>query len=49
MLHVIADEAMRVAFGGVTATATVGHYLQAGIARDIEIPASGTISIRDVA
>ena len=49
VLHIVPDEAMRVAFGGTTATATVGHYLQANVARDIEIPVSGAISIIDVA
>lgn len=43
------DEDMRVAFGGQTATATFGHIFLADTPRDIEVPASGTISVVDVA
>lgn len=49
VLHIQADEAMRVAFGGVAATATSGHVLFASESRDIEIPESGLISLIDVA
>jgi len=49
VLHIQGDEAMRLAFGGTAATATLGHVIFAGETRYIEIPASGTISIIDVA
>lgn len=49
VLHIVGDEAMRIAFGGTTATASSGHYLAANEARDLEIPESGAISIIDVA
>lgn len=49
VLHIEGSEAMRVSFGGVAATASSGHYLAASLARDIEIPVSGAISIIDVA
>lgn len=49
VLHIQGDEAMRVAFGGDAATATSGHVLFASETRVIEVPASGAISIIDVA
>lgn len=49
VLHIQGDEAMRIAFGGDTATATLGHILFANETREIEVPASGAISIIDVA
>ena len=49
VLHIEIDELARVAFGGVTATAAIGHLLSVTSARDIEIPADGAISIIDVA
>lgn len=49
VLHIKVDEDARLAFGGDTATATLGHILFANEARDIEIPESGAISIVDVA
>jgi len=49
VLGIICDEAARVVVGGGTASASVGYYLQPGIARDIEISAGGTVSIIDVA
>lgn len=47
MIH--ADEAMRIAFGGVAATASTGHYIPAGGQRDFECADPGAISIIDVA
>ena len=49
VLHIQGDEAMRVAFGGSTATATLGHILFATESRSIEVPTTGAISIIDVA
>ena len=49
VIHIAVDEDMRVQFGGVAATATSGYLLTSSAIRDIEIPASGAISIVDVA
>lgn len=49
VIRVKLDEDGRIAFGGDTATAVIGHALYAGDFRDIEIPEGGTISIIDVA
>lgn len=48
VLH--ADEAMRVAFNGTSATNT-GHYIPAGIQREFEITQgnAGAVSVTDVA
>lgn len=43
------DEAARVNFGGVAATATVGHIVFAAETADIEVSANGAISIIDLA
>lgn len=48
-IYIVGDEAMRIAFGGDTATATSGHYIPASTPREFEIPASGAVSIIDVA
>lgn len=44
-----ADEAMRLSFGGVAATAHVGHYIPAGELVEIECEQGGTVSVRDIA
>lgn len=49
VLTIRMDEDARVMFGGLTATATVGHILFANETRDLEVEADGTISIIDVA
>lgn len=49
VLHIVGDEAMRVQFGGVAATASSGYLLEALVSRDIEVPVSGAVSIIDVA
>lgn len=49
VLHIVCDELARVVIGGGTATASSGFLLEAGEARDIEISASGTISVIDEA
>ena len=51
VLRVHADEAMRISFGGTTATATVGHYVPAGATADFEIEPGhdGNVSAADVA
>lgn len=49
VLHIQGDEDMRIRFGGTAATATAGMILFANTPRDIEISASGAISIIDVA
>jgi hypothetical protein len=49
VLHITCDELARVRIGGTAATATAGFLLQPDVARDIEITASGTISIIDEA
>lgn len=49
VLTIQVDEAARVMFGGVDATATTGHILFANETRDLEITGDGTIRIIDVA
>jgi hypothetical protein len=49
ILTIQGTEAMRVLFGGETATATDGMIVFAVETADLEITASGTISIIDVA
>lgn len=48
VLYITGDEEMRVAFGGASATASYGHFIPA-TGRMIEVPASGAVSIIDVA
>ncbi|QDP48379.1 MAG: hypothetical protein Tp118SUR00d2C21406231_73 [Prokaryotic dsDNA virus sp.] len=49
VLTIVMDEAARVQFGGVAATATSGHIVPANIPVDLEISASGAISVADIA
>lgn len=49
ILTITCDELARVRLGGVAATATLGYLLQPNVARQIEIGASGTVSITDEA
>ena len=49
VLTIQVDEAARVMFGGVAATATVGHIIFASETADIEASADGAVSIIDVA
>lgn len=49
VLHMVADEVMRVAIGGATATASSGFLLEANVARDIEITTAGKVSVIDEA
>jgi hypothetical protein len=49
VLNITCDELARVQIGGGTATATGSHLLQAGVARQIAITASGTVSVIDEA
>ena len=49
ILQVYADEAMRLNFGGVAATAIVGHYIPATTQREFECEHPGKVSIIDVA
>lgn len=49
LLCIHADEAMRVRFGGVVATATSGLFVPAGEERQFECDNAGTVSIIDVA
>jgi hypothetical protein len=49
VLQVYADEAMRIRFGGVAATASTGHYIPAGIQAEFECNDPGLVSIIDVA
>ena len=51
VLRLHADEAMRVRFGGATATATTGFYIPAGTFADFEVSPGddGTVSVIDVA
>ena len=49
ILTIQVDEAARVQFGGVAATATAGHIIFASETADIEASADGTVSIVDVA
>ena len=48
-LVILADEAMRVRFGGTAATATAGLFVPASAVTFFEVSASGTVSIIDVA
>ena len=48
-LFILADEAMRLQFGGTAATATSGFLLPASLPMDIECDIGGTVSIIDVA
>ena len=38
------DVALRVAFGGVAATGTTGHFIPADVLREIEVEDAGTVS-----
>lgn len=49
ILTIQGDEDMRVMFGDVAATASVGHYVPADTLTDLEISGSGAISIIDIA
>jgi len=49
VLQIHADEAMRIRFGGVAATASTGHYIPAGGQVEFECNDPGLISIIDVA
>jgi len=49
VLRIHADEAMRIRFGGVAATASTGHYISATEMTVIECAEPGTVSIIDVA
>jgi hypothetical protein len=49
VLQIHADEAMRIRFGGVAATASTGHYIPAGQQVEFEVNDPGTVSIIDVA
>ena len=49
ILTIRMDEDARVQFGGVAATATLGHYIAANETTDLEISGRGTISIIDMA
>lgn len=44
-----ADEAMRIRFGSVAATASTGHYIPAGAQREFEVTDAGFASVIDVA
>lgn len=48
-IFIVADEAMRLRFGGTAATATLGYYIPASTPMDIECDTGGTVSIIDVA
>jgi hypothetical protein len=49
VLQISADEAMRIRFGGVAATASTGHYIPAGAQVEFEVNDPGLVSIVDVA
>jgi len=49
VLQIHADEAMRVRFGSVVATASTGIYIPAGASREIECNDPGLVSVIDVA
>jgi hypothetical protein len=49
ILQIHSDEAMRVRFGGVAATASTGLYIPATAQREIECDEAGLVSIIDVA
>lgn len=49
VISIHASEAMRVAFGGVAATASTGKYIPAEGVREYECHQTGAVSIIDVA
>jgi hypothetical protein len=49
ILTIRGDEDMRVMFGGVDATATLGHIVFANETTSIEVSGAGTVRIIDVA
>ena len=49
VMEIHADEAMRIRFGGVAATASTGFYIPANETRRIECNNPGTVSAIDVA
>lgn len=49
ILRIHADEAMRIRFGSVAATASTGHYIPAGVQTEFECSEYGKVSIIDVA
>lgn len=49
LLTIQCDEAARINFGSVNATATAGLILYAGETADFEVPVSGAVTIIDVA
>jgi hypothetical protein len=49
VIQIHADEAMRIRFGGVAATASTGHYIPAGAQVEFECNDPGLVSIIDVA
>lgn len=49
VLICFADEAMRIRFGGVAATASTGHYIPATTPMQFEIADAGLVSVIDVA
>lgn len=49
VIQIHADEAMRVRFGGTSATASTGHYIPAGAQVEFECADPGFVSIIDVA
>lgn len=49
VIQIHADEAMRVRFGGIAATASTGHYIPAGAQREYLCTQPGVVSIIDVA
>lgn len=49
VIQIHADEAMRIRFGGVAATASTGHYIPVGIQAEFECNDPGLVSIIDVA
>lgn len=48
LIEVHASVAMRIRFGGVAATANTGIYIPAGVQKQIECNAAGTVSAIDV-
>lgn len=49
VLRLLSDELGRVRMGGVAATATAGFLLEAGVPREFEVAAGGTVSVIDEA
>ena len=49
VLEVHTDVACRIRFGGLTATATAGHFIPENVQKQFECDVAGTVSVIDLA